>query len=66
LAYYAADAFHVVSSTGEESVIAAPTTDPRLRIEQILAPDGSRWYDTALSGKVTRHVILNYGDRPWR
>lgn len=31
-----------------------------------MAPDGTRWFTAPSIGRVTRHLITNFADRPWR
>jgi hypothetical protein len=32
----------------------------------VLASDGVHWYDLQMIGHVTRHLLVNFADRPWR
>jgi Tol biopolymer transport system component/predicted Ser/Thr protein kinase len=43
-------------------------TAPRAFLDTgaIVSSDGKRWYATTAAGNVTRHIIDNFGARPWR
>ena len=64
IAYAARGAFHVVDVTTGAEVATLP--GPAWGQEAVLASDGVHWYDVQLFGHVTRHLIVNFADRPWR
>jgi protein kinase-like protein/WD40 repeat protein len=64
IAYAAHGAFHVVDATTGAEVATLPGPDWGQRA--VLAADGVHWYDLQLISHITRHLIANFGDRPWR
>jgi hypothetical protein len=64
IAYAAGGAFHVVDVTtgGEVATLPGPAWGQRA----VLAGDGIHWYDLQMIGHVTRHLLVNFADRPWR
>jgi hypothetical protein len=64
IAYAARGAFHVVDVTTGAEVATLP--GPEWGQKAVLASDGVHWYDVQLIGHVTRHLIVNFADRPWR
>jgi serine/threonine protein kinase/Tol biopolymer transport system component len=64
IAYAAHGAFHVVDVTTGAEVATLP--GPEWGQKAVLASDGVHWYDIQLFGHVTRHLIVNFADRPWR
>ena len=63
-AYAARGAFHVVDVTTGAEVQAVP--GPAWGHRAVLASDGVHWYELQLIGHVTRHLLVNFADRPWR
>jgi hypothetical protein len=64
VAYAAKGAFHVVDVTTGAEVATAP--GPGWGQRAVLASDGIRWYDLQVIAHVTRHLLVNFADRPWR
>ena len=64
IAYAARGAFHVVDVTTGAEVATLP--GPEWGEKAVLAPDGVHWYDVQLIGHVTRHLLVNFADRPWQ
>jgi hypothetical protein len=62
LAYVARGAIHVVDAmTGGE---LSSTPGPEWGELTAITGDGVRWYALQVVGTVTRHLMVNYGDRP--
>ena len=58
------NAFHVIDAeTGEDRRV---TTDRTLRQLSAIAADGVHWFTTEDDNRGTRHIMTNFGDRPWR
>ena len=64
VAYAAHKAIHVVDVTTGAEVATSP--GPDWGELAVIAADGARWYQLVLVGHVTRHLIDNFADRPWR
>jgi serine/threonine protein kinase len=64
IAYAAHGAFHVVDVTTGAEISTIP--GPDWGELAIMAADGVHWYDVQLAGHVTRHLLVNFADRPWR
>jgi predicted Ser/Thr protein kinase len=62
IAYAARGAFHIVDVTTGAEIATVP--GPEWGQAAVLAADGVRWYDIQLIGHVTRHLMVNFGDRP--
>jgi Tol biopolymer transport system component/predicted Ser/Thr protein kinase len=61
-AYAWKGAFHIVDAATGAELATAPGPDwGRLAV---LAPDGVRWYNLEEPGHVTRHMLINFADRP--
>jgi Tol biopolymer transport system component len=64
VAYAAHKAIHVVDVTTGIEVATSP--GPDWGELAVISADAARWYRLALIGHVTRHLIDNFADRPWR
>jgi hypothetical protein len=64
IAYAARGAFHVVDVTTGTEVATVP--GPAWGQRAVLASDGVHWYDLQTIGHVTRHLLVNFAERPWR
>ena len=64
IAYTARGAFHVVDVTTGAEVATVP--GPAWGDKAVLASDGIHWYDVQTIGHVTRHLMVNFADRPRR
>ncbi len=62
-AYYAGEAFHVIDVTTGAELAKMP--GPEIGRFAVMAADGVHWFGIALVGHVTRHLIVNFADRPW-
>ena len=61
-AYASQGAFHIVDvSTGAE---LATVPGPEWGKHAVLGPDGVHWYNLQELGHVTRHLLVNFADRP--
>ncbi|MGE5185949.1 MAG: protein kinase domain-containing protein, partial [Acidobacteriota bacterium] len=63
-AYAASGAFHVIDAPTGREVAAIP--GPHVPLHALLAADGTHWVNLALAAHVTRHLIVNFDERPWR
>jgi hypothetical protein len=64
ISYAARGAFHVIDVTTGAEVATVP--GPAWGQRAVLASDGVHWYDLGTIGHVTRHLLVNFADRPWR
>jgi len=64
VAYAMKKAIHVVDVTTGAEVATSP--GPDWGELAVITDDGARWYQLAMVGHVTRHLIDNFGDRPGR
>ncbi len=64
IAYAARGAFRVVDVTTGVEVATVP--GPSWGDKAVLASDGVHWYDVQMFGHVTRHLLVNFADRPRR
>jgi tRNA A-37 threonylcarbamoyl transferase component Bud32 len=64
ISFAARGAFHVIDVTTGTEVATVP--GPAWGQRAVLASDGVHWYDLSTIGHVTRHLLVNFADRPWR
>jgi len=64
ISYAARGAFHIVDVTTGAELATVP--GPDWGQTAVLAADGIHWYDVQLIGRVTRHLMVNFADRPRR
>jgi len=64
LAYAARGAFHIVDVRTGVEIETVP--GPEWGQDAVLAADGVHWYDISMFAHVTRHLLVNFADRPWR
>jgi hypothetical protein len=63
-AYASQGAFHIVDATTGSETATVP--GPDWGRYAVLAPDAVHWYDLQELGHVTRHLLVNFADRPRR
>jgi len=65
IAYATNGRFHIVDVTTGVELATLP--GPAAVAEgAVLASDGIHWYGLQMIGHVTRHLLVNFADRPWR
>jgi hypothetical protein len=64
ISYAARGAFHIVDVTTGAEVATLP--GPAWGRQAVSASDGVHWYDLGTIGHVTRHLLVNFADRPWQ
>jgi Protein kinase domain/WD40-like Beta Propeller Repeat len=63
ISYAARGAFHIIDVTTGAEVATVP--GPAWGQRAVPASDGVHWYDLGTIGHVTRHLLVNFADRPW-
>jgi len=59
------NAIHVYDVALDREVAAIPGPPGGRGKALCVAADGQHWFDTRTTGHTTRHLITNFGDRPW-
>ena len=62
--YVGDDGFQIIDVRTGATVGTVPGVAPSDKA--ILGADGVHWYDMQTVGHVTHHLLVNFGDRPWR
>jgi len=63
--YAEGDKLRVIDVTTGTQLAEFPVLDPSATFP-VLAHDGKRWFYTQTIGHVTRHILKNFADRPWK
>ena len=63
--YAEGSALRVIDVTTGVQLAEFPVLEPAATFP-VLAHDGERWFYTQTIGHVTRHILTNFADRPWK